>query len=184
MWVALLVTCKLGSDRLSIHWLKIFISGSCFINCSLEAFYIMLYPLAWEEKFYHPMKFSIVSLPASHTKRYPLCKKSFCYTTSSELVFQCRESCKFKWNINIRHYTLNSFKRAEFKILVMDPVCKCHVVHRSDMLSLALPRWWTWRRICWVGFVISGQSEHRFDVKLNSLCTVQWRWRARFSVWK
>lgn len=44
MWVALLVTYKLISDRLSIHWLQIFISGSC----SLETFYIMLYLLTWE----------------------------------------------------------------------------------------------------------------------------------------
>lgn len=69
MWVALLVTYKLISDRLSIHWLKIFISGSFFINCSLETFYIMLYLLAWEEKFYPPTKFSIVSLFGSHTKK-------------------------------------------------------------------------------------------------------------------
>jgi len=46
MWVALLVTYKLISDRQSIHWIKIFISGSCFINYSLEAFYITPYLLA------------------------------------------------------------------------------------------------------------------------------------------
>lgn len=101
MWVALLVTYKLMSDRLSILWLKIFILGSCFINCSLEAFYIMPYLLAWEEKFYPPTEFSIVSLSGSHTKRYPLFKISFCYTTASELVFQRWESCKSSGTITL-----------------------------------------------------------------------------------
>lgn len=173
MWVALLVTYKLVSDRLAIHWLKIFILGSCFINCSLEAFYIIPYLLAWEEKFYPPRKFSIVSLSGSHTKRYPLFIKSLCYTASSELVFQHWVAYKFKWNINIRYYTLNSFKLAEIIILAIEPVCKSHLVHRSDMLSLVLPCKWTWCRICQVGFFFSGQSEHRVDMKSSlAFCTL------------
>lgn len=45
-------THKLILDRLSIRWCNIFFGDSCFINCSLETFYIMLYLLAWKEKLY------------------------------------------------------------------------------------------------------------------------------------
>lgn len=195
MWVALLVTYKLISDRLSIHWLKIFILGSCFINCSLEAFYIMTSLLAWEEKWSPPTKFSIVSISGFHTKYTPFIK-SLWYTNSSELVFQCCKSCKFE-SYHLYFYIFNSFKLAEIKIIVM---C-IHVLNDSccflswlfhPTATTVLQRAWHCRLLPCLHYTVQHLASWEpvckphlvhFDVRILYIPCHSCHWWYAFSVW-